>query len=88
MFVIQLEGIDLRVVWEELKKCGILAGVSFYPVYKNQYYQENGYSNTYCEESEKFYKTALSLPCFPKLEDQDVTKVIDALHVICNKYAY
>ncbi len=88
MFVIQLVGIDRRVLWEELKNCGVLAGVSFYPVYKNQYYQERGYADVYCEESEMFYKTALTLPCFPKLMDRDVDKVIDALIMICNKYGY
>ena len=86
MFVIQLEGIDRRVVWEGLKNSGIMAGVSFYPVYKNQYYQEAGYSNVYCKESERFYRTALSLPCFPKLKDDDVDRVIDTLITICDKY--
>ena len=51
MFVIQLMGIDRRVLWEELKNCGVLAGVSFYPVYKNQYYQERGYADVYCEDN-------------------------------------
>ena len=79
MFVIQIKGIDRKKVWDKLKEYGIIAGVSFYPVYKNPFYQENGYMYVRCEESEKFYENALSLPCFPKLKNEDVNRVIDAL---------
>lgn len=83
MYVIQVDGRERKEVWNKLKENGILAGVSFYPVYKNPYYQENGYRGLYCKESEAFYETALSLPCYPKLSDADVDKVIDALIRIC-----
>lgn len=82
MYVVQVEGIERRKVWNLLKESGILAGVSFYPVYKNPYYQENGYGNVCCVESEKFYDSALSLPCFPQLKDEEVDKVIEVLHKI------
>lgn len=85
MYVIQIEGMDRKYVWEKLRDSGIMAGVSFYPVYKNPYYQQNGYNNVCCIESEKFYETALSLPCFPKLTDDEVDKVIDNLIKICNE---
>jgi len=85
MYVIQVNGVERKVVWEKLKENGILAGVSFYPVYKNPYYQANGYSGICCEESERFYETALTLPCFPKLSDAEADQVIDALIRICNQ---
>ncbi len=84
MFVIQIEGIERTVVWEKLKESGIIAGVSFYPVYKHPYYQENGFGNVYCKESEKFYESALSLPCFPKLTDEEVDRVINVLIKVCS----
>ena len=85
MYVIQVNGIERKAVWEKLKENGILAGVSFYPVYKNPYYQENGYCGVCCSESEKFYESALTLPCFPKLSDADVDKVINTLIRICGQ---
>ena len=84
MYVIQVKGIERKQIWEFLRDNGIMAGVSFYPVYKNPYYQQNGYGNECCIESEKFYDTALSLPCFPKLSDEEVDKVIDRLTYVCN----
>ena len=76
MYVIQVKGSERRYVWEKLRDNGIMAGVSFYPVYKNPYYQQNGYGDECCSESETFYETALSLPCFPKLTDEEIDKVI------------
>lgn len=79
MYVIQVEKERRRQVWEKLKENGIIAGVSFYPVYKNPYYQERGYESVNCIESEAFYDRALTLPCFPKLSDDEVRQVIDVL---------
>lgn len=79
MYVIQVEKAHRKWIWERLKENGIIAGVSFYPVYKNPYYQERGYESVNCIESEKFYDRALVLPCFPKLLDDEVRKVIDVL---------
>lgn len=83
MYVIQVDAMERRAVWEKLRDNGIMAGVSFYPVYKNPYYQKNGYEDDYCPESERFYETALSLPCFPKLRDEEIDKVINTLVKIC-----
>ena len=82
MYVIQVKGIERKYVWERLRDKGIMAGVSFYPVYKNPYYQQNGYSGECCIESERFYETALSLPCFPKMTNEMVFQVIDVLKSI------
>lgn len=83
MYVIQLEGIQRKEVWEKLKEKGIMTGIYFYPVYRILYFQNNGYEDTCCEESEKFYNTTLTLPCFPKLTDTEVDMVINAMIEIC-----
>lgn len=87
MYVIQTVDIERKKVWERLRDNDIIAGVSFYPVYKNPYYQKNGYDNECCTESEKFYETALSLPCFPRLTDEEVDRVIEVLIKICSENA-
>ncbi len=79
MFVIQVKKPERGNVWRILRDNGIMSGVSFFPVYKNPYYQQNGYRDIYCIESEDFYETALSLPCFPKLKDEEVDMVINVL---------
>lgn len=83
MYVIQVKGIDRKKVWKELQDRGIMAGICFYPVYKISYFQKHGYQNVCCKESEYFYETTLTLPCFPKLTDKEVEQVINALIEIC-----
>lgn len=82
MFVIQVKNLERGNVWKILRDNGIMSGVSFFPVYKNPYYQQNGYRGICCTESEDFYETALSLPCFPKLKDEEVDMVINVLKKI------
>lgn len=83
MYVIQVEGIERKKVWEELKNRGIMTGIYFYPVYKLSYFQDHGYKDVCCRESEKFYEAALTLPCFPKLTDAEVDEVINAVIEVC-----
>lgn len=84
MYVVCVEGIDRKKVWDILQENEIIAGVSFYPVYKNKYYVEHGYDKVNCNESEKFYRNTLSLPCFPQLTDEEVAKIVKVLKSICS----
>lgn len=83
MYVVEVEGIDRKKVWEELRNRGIMTAIYFYPVYKIAYFQNKGYQDVCCEESERFYQRTLTLPCFPKLTDEEVDQVISAVIEIC-----
>ena len=66
-----------KAVYDRLHEEGILANVHYIPVYKHPYYQEHGYSKICCPKAEAFYASALSLPIFPAMTEQEICYVID-----------
>ncbi len=61
--------------------------VHYIPTYYFPYYQRLGYKKGLCPNAEAYYDSALSLPLYPKLTDEDVKDVIKAVKKICAYYA-
>ncbi|MEW5766973.1 MAG: UDP-4-amino-4,6-dideoxy-N-acetyl-beta-L-altrosamine transaminase [bacterium] len=79
LYVIQVKSgrLNRRDVFENLRKEGIGVQVHYIPVHLQPYYQQNlGYKKGAYPKAEQFYERALSLPIFPKMNDQDVERVI------------
>ena len=55
------------------------SGVHYYPVYKNAYYQQNGYDSVYCKISEQFYDRELTLPIHYKVSDNDLDYIVETV---------
>ena len=71
---------DRRRLYDELRAEGILAQVHYLPVYWHPYYMDRwGFEEGLCPEAEAYYRTCLSLPCFPDLGEDDQQRVIDAV---------
>jgi perosamine synthetase len=83
LYVIQLNLEKLQCgrkeIFEELLRENIGVNIHYIPVYKHPYYQENGYKDIKCENSEDFYERMLTLPIFPKMTNQDVEDVIQSV---------
>lgn len=60
--------------------------VHYIPVYWFPFYQELGYSKGLCPAAEKIYSSIMSIPCYPKLTDEEVDSVISAVKKIVNHY--
>ena len=60
-------------MFNKLRDAGIGVNVHYIPVYKHPYYQETGYKDVKCPNSERYYEHCISLPLYPKLtfEQQD-----------------
>lgn len=70
-----------RQVFDELRAQGIGVHVHYIPLHLLQYYrQKYGYRRGDFPEAEAYYDSALTLPLFPALGDQDVKRVIDCVH--------
>jgi perosamine synthetase len=70
-------------VIEELQSKGIGSQVLYIPVYLQPWYRRTYcYTPGKCPNAEEFYARALSLPLYPSLSDQDVTKVIGAIRAL------
>jgi UDP-4-amino-4,6-dideoxy-N-acetyl-beta-L-altrosamine transaminase len=72
-------------VMAELKAKGIGTQVHYIPVHLHPYYREHwGFKPGDFPRAERYYRQCLSIPLFPKMTDEDVQRVIDALIEIGN----
>jgi len=82
LYVIQLkESLNRKEIFETLREEEIGAQVHYIPVHLQPYYQKNlGYKKGDYPKAEKFYERAISLPLFPKMDNEAIERVID---VVC-----
>ena len=72
--------LDRNGFFEELRAREIGASVHFIPVYHLTYYQERyGWRAEEFPASEAIFHSSISLPCFPRMTDSDVDRVIAAV---------
>lgn len=72
-------GFSRKEAFEALRGLNIGVNVHYMPVYLQPYYQELGYAEGICPHAEDYYKTAITLPLFPKMSEYDIQCVIDAV---------
>lgn len=88
LYVVRLPGLTA----EQHKQCvihlreqGIVGHVHYIPIYLQPYYQQLGFKAGYCENAERYYQQAVTLPLFPGLTEQQQQFVINALeHFLCS----
>jgi len=90
LYVVRLEldklTIDRDKFIELMGEANIGTSVHFIPVHLMSYYRENfGYKEGNFPVAESYFDTILSLPLYPKMKDEDVQDVINAVtHIISN----
>ena len=77
LYVIRLEGVNRRIVFEALRNEGIGVNVHYIPIYRFPYYQSRGYHNVRCNHAEKYYESCISLPMYPDLTEREQEYVIE-----------
>jgi perosamine synthetase len=78
--------IDRNKFIEELKNRGIGTSVHFIPLHIHPYYRKTyGYQPEDFPVAYETYKKIISLPIYPKMTDEDVGKVIEAVIDVVNK---
>lgn len=91
LYVIQLNleklNVDRKRIFDELRKRKIGVQVHYIPVYYNPYYQNLGYNKGLCPNAEWLYDRIISLPLFPKINDEEIKYVINTLKEILNNYS-
>lgn len=66
-------------IFKELKSNGIGVNVHYMPIYLHPYYESLGYSKGLCPQAEKVYEQIITLPIYPLLTNDQVTKVIKSI---------
>ena len=73
LMTLQFENEKVRDrVNEYLIKNKVGTNLHYIPVYRHPYYQSLKFADTFLENTERYYRTALSVPLHTKLEERDV----------------
>ncbi|WXR62337.1 UDP-4-amino-4,6-dideoxy-N-acetyl-beta-L-altrosamine transaminase [Peptostreptococcaceae bacterium AGR-M142] len=90
LYIIRLKLDKLKVDRDEIFKAlqaeNIGVNVHYIPVYHHPYYQNLGYEKNLCENTEKIYNSIITLPLYPKMNDVEIKKVIEAVKKVINYY--
>jgi UDP-4-amino-4,6-dideoxy-N-acetyl-beta-L-altrosamine transaminase len=91
LYVIQLKlerfKVDRKVIFDALRAENIGVHVHYVPLHLQPYYQEKfGYKRGDFPIAEGYYKRAITLPLFPKMNDGDINDVIDAVKKVIGYY--
>jgi len=84
LYILRLNRARLRIdrnrFFEALHQRGIGASVHFIPVYRFSYYrQQFGWQPADFPVAESIFETCISLPCYPRLRDDQVQRVIETV---------
>lgn len=84
LYIIRLEKTKKshRQVFEELREKGIGVNLHYIPIYHQPYYQKLGFKKGICQEAEKYYTEAISLPMYYGLTDDQQKEVVRILEEI------
>lgn len=83
LYVIRLKkgvlNVGHRVVFERLRVAGIGVNLHYIPVYRHQYYAQQGFKSSDFPEAERYYAEAITLPMYPGLTEEQQSEVVQRL---------
>lgn len=81
LYIIRLRDSRRRTdVFRQLRAAGLGVNVHYIPVHLQPYYRALGFGNGHFPFAESFYESAISIPIFPTLTEQDQKLVIDLVN--------
>lgn len=79
LYTVLLEGLDRNRFFSLMRKKNIGVNLHYIPVYKHTYYVNLGFGAKGYPVTEDVFNHIVTLPLFPKMNDEDVDDVIDAV---------
>lgn len=73
------KGIDRASVFSQMKQNGIGVNVHYIPIHLHPYYQDLGFKLGDYPNAERYYASALTLPLFPELNNDDQRRIVETL---------
>ena len=68
-----------RQIFEEIYAAGILINLHYIPIYRQPYYRKIGFKSDYCQQADKYYSEAISIPMYSGLTIEQQNKVITVI---------
>lgn len=79
LYMVKLENVDRKRVFDAMRAANIGVHVHYIPVYWHPYYRDLGYERGLCPVAEAWYEKALTLPIHPGLTESHIQRVIEML---------
>ena len=85
LYVIRVESSKRRALFEFLRENKIGVNVHYIPVYKQPFYQDLGFIDNYCPNTEAYYSGAITLPLHPSLSQDEQSFIVEKVKEgLCN----
>lgn len=68
-----------KQVFAAMRAAGIGVNVHYIPIYKQPFYRRSGMPFEQCDEAERYYASAITLPLYPGLSEEQQERVVDTL---------
>lgn len=81
----KLCGKSQKTIYNMMHQKGIAANLHYIPVHRHPYYEKLGFTVGSFPKAENFFREAISIPIFPKLESKRQSFVIDTLRAALQK---
>lgn len=79
-------GKSRKQVFSELREAGVGVNVHYIPIHLQPFYRQRfGTRAGLCPITEQYYERAISLPLYPKMTEEDVHRVVTAIHTVCSR---
>lgn len=85
LYIIRVESnsfpISHKALFDKFRENGVGVNLHYIPIYKHPFYQKMGFNSDLYPASELYYQTAISLPIFPTLTDEEqcsVAKILES----------
>lgn len=84
LYMVQLENMGRKQVFDAMRMANIGVHVHYIPVYWHPYYEKLGYKRGLCPVAEAWYEKALTLPIHPGITKENIIYIIRNLKTIVN----
>lgn len=88
LYMLQLEGISRKFLFEQMRSLNIGVHVHYIPVYWHPYYQKLGYERGLCPIAEKWYEKALTLPIHPEMTVENLKIIVSNIKELLKNNQY
>lgn len=83
LYIIRVEdanfSIGHKALFKKLRESGVGVNLHYIPIYKHPLYRKMGFNSNLFPSSELYYRTAISLPIFPGLTEEEQIDVVEIL---------
>jgi UDP-4-amino-4,6-dideoxy-N-acetyl-beta-L-altrosamine transaminase len=79
LYLLSVQSELQRKVFDALLEDKINANLHYIPVYRQPYFVKLGFNQGYCQNSEEYFKSVITIPLYPGLSDSDQNRVIKSI---------